>query len=144
MGSGAADVGRRAARCLKALGERPDVRTLAASMGIAIVERASPPPAQPGLRSEYRPSPPRIILYRKAIAYLADKVASSSHRMMLGCDLEEVHIAHELFHHLESEQGLGRLGREETEKAAHAFAQEMLDLPFDPVEVSAVALSRGA
>ena len=136
MGESGREVGRRAARLLKAAGLALDVRSLAAQWGVEILERGSPPPAQPALRSEYRPAPPRIILYLEAIACLANKLEPNGQPEMPGCDLVPVHIAHELFHHLEAERGLVLLGREEAEHAAHAFAQELLNLSFDPAALS--------
>jgi len=132
----AAEVGRRAAERLKASGVRTDVRQLAERMGIEVVVQAAPPPAQPGLRSEYQPSPPRIIVYRQAIAALSAKRRAGGHGESLTCDLEEVHLAHEIFHHLEAEEGLCLRDRGEAEEAAHAFAQELLGLPFDPSELA--------
>ena len=58
---------------------------------------------------------------------------------MLACDLEAVHIAHEIFHHLEFGHRFGPLRPDEVEAAAHAFAQELLGLTFHPLELSAMA-----
>lgn len=134
-----AELGRRVARRFIVRGTRPDVRDLAAHMGIQIAQRETPPPAQARLRSEYQCQPPHIILYRDPIESLAAAVHANQRLDMLACDLEEVHIAHEIFHHLESGQHFGPLRPGEVEAAAHAFAQELLGLTFDPRELSAMA-----
>jgi hypothetical protein len=105
-------------------------------MGVHIQERPAPPPAQPELRSEYQPSPPCIILYRDPIDVLAGAIHANQRFDMLACNLDEVHIAHELFHHLECGQRFGPLRREEVEAAAQGFAQQLLDLCFHPDELS--------
>jgi hypothetical protein len=128
-------LGRRVARRLMVRGERPQVRTAAEQLGVEIVEQAAPPPAQPGLRSEYRKDPPRIILYRDPIRLLAGAIHANQRFDMLNCNLVEVHIAHELFHHLEAADRFGKLRPEESEEAAHAFAQELLGLTFNPSEL---------
>jgi len=129
-------LGLRAARRLKRTGEQSDVRVLAAQMGVEIVEREAPPPAQPRLRSEYQPDPPRIILYRNPIDELAEALRADERLSAASCDLDEVHIAHELFHHVERTERLGPLAVAEAEEAAHAFARELLGLDFDPRELS--------
>jgi len=132
-------LGRRLARRFIVQGVRPEVRQIAAEMGVGIEEQEGPPPAQPRLRSEYQAEPSRIILYRDPIDSLAAAIHANQRFDMLACDLDGVHIAHELFHHLEFGQRFGPLNSEEVEEAAHAFAQELLDLKFDPRELSALA-----
>ncbi len=136
MAEEAEELGRRAARRFIVRGVRPQVRDLAAKRGVAILVQEAPPPAQPGLRSEYRSDPPRIILYQSAIEALAAAIHANQRFDMLNCRLDEVHIAHELFHHLQGEKRLGPLSQEDAERAAHAFAQELLGLLFDPAELS--------
>lgn len=131
-------LGRRVARRFIVRGVRPEVRVLAARMAVEILEREAPPAAQPRLRSEYRADPPRIILYRDPVDLLAAAINANQRFDMLNCDLDEVHIAHELFHHLEFGQRFGPLTAEEVEEAAHAFAEEILDLKFHPAELSEV------
>ena len=130
------DLGRRIARRFIVRGIRPDVRELAAQLEVQVLEQGAPPPAQPGLRSEYRREPPRITLYREAIESLSATIFVDQRFDMLACSLDEVHIAHELFHHLECGQRFGPLRPDEVEEAAHAFTQELLDLTFDPHELS--------
>jgi len=130
------DLGRRVARRFMPRGVRPTVRDVAAQMGVEIRERPAPPPAQPGLRSEYQPSPPQIILYRDSIDTLAAAVHANQRFDILACNLDEVHIAHELFHHIECGQRFGPLRSEEVEAAAQSFAEALLDLSFHPDELS--------
>jgi len=130
-------VGRELARRFGGEGGRVDVRGLAAAMGVAVEERAAPPPAQPGLRSEYQPDPPRIILYRNPIDELAEALRGIERLQTGSWGLDEVHAAHELFHHLERVEGVEGLSVGEAEEAAHAFVRELLGLGFDPRELSA-------
>ena len=133
------ELGRRVARRFVMRGARPDVRQLAEQMGIEIAQRETPPPAQSRLRSEYRCQPPHIVLYRDPIDSLAAAVHANQRLDMLACDLEAVHIAHEIFNHLEFGPRFGPLRPDEVEAAAHALAQELLGLTFDPRELSAMA-----
>jgi hypothetical protein len=87
------------------------------------------------LRSEYRTEPPRIILYRQPIE-AAFAALPAGRRLIARGAFDDVHIAHELFHHLESASRVRKLSREQSERAAHAFARELLDLPFDPGELT--------
>jgi len=100
----------------------------ALSLGIEIIEAPSPPPAQPTLCSEYRANPPRILLYTRSL-----------HGGSLGIDAtqgnpsayevsKELHVAHELFHHLEMARRFGSLTRAESEAGAHAFARCLVRL----------------
>jgi hypothetical protein len=153
----------------KACGTRPKPSDLAADMNVEVIQLQSPPPAQPTLRSEYSARPdrrtgtaglslpqtaPRITLYADPINALGRRLREACdggvheprpHHMMRA-DLTELHIAHELFHHLET---VGRacrcpharrgLTREESETAAHAFARELMGLGFEPEELEDVA-----
>lgn len=112
------------------------MRGLAAEMGVEVEERAAPPPAQPGLRSEYQPDPPRIVLYHNPIDELAEALRGSGRLQDGSWGLDEVHVAHELFHHLERVEGVEGLSVGEAEEAAHAFVRELLGLGFDPRELS--------
>jgi len=129
-------LGRRVAQRFIFRGVRPKPSDLAQQMGVEIARGESPPPAQPRLRSEYRAEPPRIVLYCAAIDQLAVAIHANQRFDMMDCDLAEVHIAHELFHHLEFGQRFGPLTPEEIEAAAHAFTQEVLELEFHPTEFS--------
>jgi hypothetical protein len=118
-----ASLGRQLARRYLEAGARPKPSELAARLGIEVVTQPAPPPAQPGLRAEYQARPPRITLYLSTLAGLR---APEHH------DLEELHIAHELLHHLEATGAAPRLSRADSEEAAHAFARELCGLSFDP------------
>lgn len=124
----ARELGRRAARQLLSQGERTSPLALAAQAGVAIEERRAPPPAQAGLRSEYQPRPPRIVLYREPLSRLAAVLRARPGRAPSEAELVALHIAHELCHHLEADGRFGRLTRQESETAAHAFAAELCGL----------------
>ena len=129
----AEELGARAAREFMTGGVRPRPRELAERLGIEIREVEAPPQAEPNLRAEYRGQPPQIILYRRPLNRLAEAIRAQG-REDLGCEVEEVHIAHEVFHHLEFGGRFGQMRREEREAAAHAFARELCGLEFDPGE----------
>ncbi len=57
-------LGRRVASRYIVRGVRPNVYDLAKELGVQITEQENPPPAQPSLRSEYRPKPPQIVHLR--------------------------------------------------------------------------------
>jgi hypothetical protein len=109
---------------------------MAEHWGIAIHERRSPPPAQPRLRSEYRADPPGIILYHDAIDALHATLRTDPSCTTTRREMEEVHIAHELFHHLEADGRVASLPRDESERAAQAFARELLGIPADSRDLS--------
>jgi hypothetical protein len=136
MAEGGVALGRRVARRFMPRGLRPKPGELAAQMNVAVVLVESPPPAQPRLRSEYRADPPRIVLYADPISALGAAIHANQRFDMMRCDLAELHIAHELFHHLEQGGRFGPLTREEVEAAAHAFAKELMGLDFEPEELS--------
>ena len=131
-------LGRRVAARYILRGARPGAAAVAAQLGVEVVVREAPPPAQPRLRSEYQADPPRITLYRDPMDILAAAIHANQRFDMLACNLDEVHIAHELFHHLEFGGRFGPLDREEVEAAAHGFAAELLGLTFDPRELSSL------
>jgi hypothetical protein len=129
-------LGRRVARRLIVGDIRPGPGELAEQWGVAIVHREAPPPAQPRLRSEYVAEPARITLYTDTIDALGAAIRASQRFDMMRCSLAELHIAHELFHHLEFGERFGNLTPDEVEAAAHAFARELLELDFHPAELS--------
>ena len=130
------ELGHRIAQRFIVRGARPSVRDLTAQMGVEIVERPEPPPAQPGVQSEYQAEPPRITLYRNPIDSLAAAIHANQRFDMLACNLDDVHIAHELFHHLEFGRRFGPLRPEEVEAAAQGFAERLLGLAFHPDELA--------
>ena len=129
-------LGKRIARRYVIRGMRPNARELAQQLGLPILVQDNPPEAQPGLRAEYRHDPPRIILYRDPLELLSGAIHANQRFDLLACNLDEVHIAHELFHHLEAGQRFGPLRREEVEAAAQGFVEQLLDLRFHPDELS--------
>lgn len=128
------ELGRRVARRYIFRDVRPRPSELAKQLGVEIIRQENPPPAQSRLRSEYRADPPRIIIYTNSLSELEAAIHANQRFDMMRADLLEVHIAHELFHHLEFGGRFGRYNREEVEAAAHSFTQELLELVFHPAE----------
>ncbi len=128
------ELGRRVARRYIFRDVRPRPSDLAKQLGVEITFLEKSPPAQPRLRSEYRADPPHIIIYTDNLSTLEAAIHANQRFDMMRCNLAEVHIAHELFHHLEFGGRFGPYDREEVEAAAHSFTQELLELDFHPTE----------
>jgi hypothetical protein len=119
--------------------------------------------------AEYRPRPPRIVLYSRSMRLLERSLAGFSAAPLLGeATPRDVFIAHELYHHIEAirpeapiarryRATLFRIGNWRwctgiavlAEIAAGAFAQSLLDLPCHPkaldfVAVDAITVAEGA
>jgi hypothetical protein len=110
--------------------------------------------------AEYRPRPPRIMLYNRGIAPLEHRLAGSPIKRLLGRAMpRDVFVAHELYHHIEAirsdvpiarryQPTLFRIGNWRwrtgvaalAEIAAGAFAQSLLDLPRHPCVLNLIAL----
>jgi hypothetical protein len=110
--------------------------------------------------AEYRPRPPRIVLYRSGLAPLERALIGSRATQLLGqATLADVFIAHELYHHVEAirsevpiarryQPTLFRIGKWHwrtgiqalAEIAAGAFAQALLELPCHPKMLDFVAV----
>jgi hypothetical protein len=118
----------RAAEELAAARPTSTPSDLARELGIEIVEAPAPSPAQALLRSEYTADPPRIILYERTIRAVFARLQSTSYGVRSCAELRELHVAHELFHHLEMDGRFGSLTGEESEKAAHVFARHLCGL----------------
>jgi hypothetical protein len=107
--------------------------------------------------AEYRPRPPRIMLYNRGIAPL-DRALAGSEQLLGRTTPRDVFIAHELYHHTETirsevpiarryQPTLFRIGNWRwrtgiaalAEIAAGAFAQSLLDLPRHPCVLNFVA-----
>jgi hypothetical protein len=107
--------------------------------------------------AEYRPRPPRIMLYNCGIGPL-ERTLAGSERLLGRATPRDVFVAHELYHHAEAirsevpiarryQPTLFRIGswRWRTgvaalaEIAAGAFAQTLLDLPCHPCALNLVA-----
>jgi hypothetical protein len=122
-----AEAGPTAARILRARFGTLSPRQLADVLGLEIRPEEKSACAPPGLvvRSEYLPKPPTIVLYRQPLAELAELIAARRPEWG-GLDLEALHIAHEIYHYLEAG------GPVDSESAAQAFVQELLQLDFSP------------
>lgn len=110
--------------------------------------------------AEYRPRPPRIMLYSRGLAPLEDSLKDTMATRLLGqATPRDVFIAHELYHHAEATRAappiaeryrpsLLRIGNWHwrtgiaalAEIAAGAFAQALLDLPCHPKVLDFVAI----
>jgi hypothetical protein len=107
--------------------------------------------------AEYRPRPPRIMLYNRGIAPL-ERMLAGSERLLGRATPRDVFVAHELYHHAEAIRSeitiarryqltLFRIGSWRwrtgvaalSEIAAGAFAQSLLDLPCHPCVLNLVA-----
>src|SRR5882757_4873156 len=107
--------------------------------------------------AEYRPRPPRIILYDRGIAPLERRLAGSE-RLLGRATPRDVFVAHELYHHAEAirsevpiarrhQPTLFRIGNWRwrtgvaalAEIAAGTFAQSLLDLPCHPCVLNLIA-----
>jgi len=109
--------------------------------------------------AEYRPRPPKILLYARGLAPLEHTLARAPAARLLGeATVEDVFIAHELYHHAEATRAetpiarrhqatLFQIGRWRwrtgiatlAEIAAGSFAQGLLDLPCHPKVLDFVA-----
>jgi len=97
----------------------------------------------PRLRSEVVDDPPTIVLYTEALADVSRVLVLRSPRLAV-VPLDTIAVAIELYRYLErARPHLLRGARREwprvaREIAAHAFAQDLLELPFFPAEIDAV------
>jgi hypothetical protein len=102
--------------------------------------------------AEYRPRPPRIVLYTRGLAPLEQALAGSLATRLLGeATIRDVFVAHELYHHAEAirsevpiarryQSTLLQIGKWRwrtgiatlAEIAAGAFSQTLIDLPCHP------------
>ena len=110
--------------------------------------------------AEYRPRPPRIVLYSRGLEPLERTLIGTRASQWLGqATLRNVFVAHELYHHIEATRSevpiarryqptLFKIGRWHwrtgiaalAEIAAGAFAQSLLDLPCHPKVLDLVAV----
>jgi hypothetical protein len=110
--------------------------------------------------AEYRPRPPRIVLYNRGLAPLEEVLVGTMATRLLGrATPRDVFIVHELYHHAEAirpdtpiarryRPTLFRIGNWHwrtgiaalAEIAAGAFAQSLLDLPCHPKVLDFVAV----
>lgn len=129
----AEQIGRRAARAVRARFNSLSARELAAVLGVTIEHRAAPPPALAGLRvrSEYLADGAAIVLYDEAVREFA-QLAAAKRPAWRKLDFEAMHILHELYHHLEASPS------PQSERAAHYFVAELLGLEFSPEELDSL------
>jgi hypothetical protein len=110
--------------------------------------------------AEYRPRPPRIVLYSRGLGPLERGLTGARAAQLLGrATPRDVFVAHELYHHIEAirpevpiarryRPTLFRIGNWHwrtgiaalAEIAAGAFAQSLLDLPCHPKALDFVAV----
>jgi len=129
----AEEVGRMAAQAMRSRFGDLSPRAIAKALGIRVTHRPLPPPGLVSLRlrSEYLTNSATIVLYDEPLAELAHLICAKR-PALANLNLEALHIAHEIFHHLEA-------GRPSTsEKAAHAFVAELLCLDFSPEELDSL------
>jgi signal peptidase II len=124
------ETGRKAAQEMAArFGKIPPMK-MAETLGLRIEHRPLPPPGFSALRvrSEYLGDCGAIVLYDEPLRELS-LLLSAKRPDLAQVDLEAVHIAHEIFHHLSPAQSAA------AEKAAASFAAELLGLRFPPEEL---------
>lgn len=125
-GSTIESAGVIAAKAIRTRFESMTPNEIARSLGVQVMHYDQPSKAltELGVRSEYRDTPPSIILYDAPLQQLEEKIQTHL-REWSGVDLAELHIAHELFHHLGN-------GASASEADAHDFAAYLLKLPASP------------
>jgi hypothetical protein len=137
--------GQEAARQVRAAFGDVDLDTLAKRMGVAV--ETSDRDGGYGtviVFADYTPRPPRIRLYRAAIAALDARLDGYPDRDLLPAGTRAVFLAHELFHHWEAlhpDQALSRRDRTLSEMAADAFAQSLLSLRHHPALLEKLAIA---
>jgi hypothetical protein len=109
--------------------------------------------------AEYRPRPPQILLYKRGLAPVELALAGApAARLLGGAAVEDVFVAHELYHHTEATRAeipiarrhqatLFQIGKWRwrtgiatlSEIAAGSFAQALLELPCHPKVLDFVA-----
>jgi hypothetical protein len=145
--------GREWARELRRRYPEADTLVLAQKLGVEV--KTSEQEGKLGniiLRSEYYAEPPQIVIYTTSVKALEEIISRAGHTDLVPPDLlVPIHVAHELFHHLEivkkdqlshrykvSTLRIGRWRllesgvRALTEIGAHAFVQTLLNLTCYP------------
>jgi len=127
------EAGCAIARALRThFGDLP-AHEMAAALGLKVEHRPLPPPGLSVLhvRSQYLADSAAILLYDEPLRELALRL-SARRPDLAHLDLEAIHIAHEIFHHLESAPSRA------SEKAAASFVTELLYLDFSPEELDSL------
>jgi hypothetical protein len=135
-------------------------RRIAGELGIPVATTDDDPLVGTIWRfAEYRPRPPKILLYERGLAPLEHALARAPAARLLGeATVGDVFIAHELYHHLEATRAETPIARRHqatlfqigkwrwrtgiaalAEIAAGAFAQRLLSLPCHPKVLDFVA-----
>ena len=149
----ALDTGRQTADKLVERFSSREPFMLAQKLKIKIVIDSSKKYQRGGLslRSTYQDSPPTIIIYERALQQLENLLDKENFPSLASLpDLLSLHIAHEVFHHLEKTE-IGIVARRLevntfslgpikfsspvsslSEIAAHTFTQHLLNLSFSP------------
>lgn len=93
-----------AAQALERYGREPEA--MAGVLRISVVRSEEQPQAGPMVHfSEYREKPPKITLYRRSMAEANQLIQDHQLEGLLGlADVEPLHLAHELYHHLEAKK----------------------------------------
>ncbi len=80
--------------------------TLAAALCISVIRSDDPAQIGPLVHfSEYRGKPPAITLYRRSIMEANQLIQEHDLEDLLGfADVEPIHLAHEIYHHLEAKR----------------------------------------
>jgi hypothetical protein len=97
--------GRDAAdQAMERYGQEPEA--MAAVLRISVVRSEEQSQAGPMVHfSEYREKPPQITLYRRSMAEANQLIQDHQLEGLLGfADVEPMHLAHELYHHLEAKK----------------------------------------
>ncbi len=160
--------GMDAAKSLRSRFAERSPEQIARALGLPVETTDSDPMVGSIWRfAEYRPRPPRIVVYSHSMRLL-ERVTSARVASLLGeATPHDVFIAHELYHHIEANRPeapiarryqatLFRIGNRHWrtgiavlgEIAAGAFAHSLLDLPCHPevldfLAVDAIAAAQG-
>lgn len=135
--------GYRAADAVAGLAGSADPWVIAGVLGVTVRHLPEPPAASPpGARSEYNLEDRTVWLYTDALARLRAAIRLRAARFR-HLDLAALHLAHELYHHLEAARPdlvpPAKGGARLSELSAHAFVQALLNLDFFPAELDALA-----
>jgi hypothetical protein len=134
--------------------------SMAAAIRIAVIRSDGSPRAGSMVHfSEYREKPPEVTLYRRSMAEANQLIQEHDLEGLLGfADVEPIHLAHELYHHLEAKKlipGVSRFRLETfrlgpirfrtglpslSEIAADGFALRLLGLKVAPKAVQLLTI----
>ena len=144
----------------------PEADTLALAQKLGVEVKHSDQEGKLGnivLRSEYYDQPPQIVIYNSSVKALQEVIERTGHTDLLPPKLlVPIHVAHELFHHLENlkkdhlsqryKVATLRIGRWRliesgvrvlTEIGAQAFVQAWLNLKWYPFVLDRIEMAMG-